>query len=245
MFHMKVIKAKTHKEAGYLAADEFEKVMGKKADCVIGLATGSTPLPFYDELIQREKNRALSFSSVRTVNLDEYVGLEAEDPQSYRYYMQKNLFDHISIKKENILIPNGLEKDKETLCRKYENQIEVWGGIDIQLLGIGHNGHIGFNEPDDFFAVSTHEVKLTEKTRKANQRFFKSPNDVPKSAITVGIGTIMSAKKIVMMAVGGDKAEIIKKAFCGPVTPKIPASILQFHPNVTLICDEAAYMGFY
>lgn len=241
MFYMKILKGRTPEEVGSLAADEFERVMNRKANCVVGLATGSTPLPIYRELIRREKKGTLSFSHVRSVNLDEYVGLAGQNPQSYRYYMENNLFKYVSIKAENILIPDGLVENREAQCMEYEHKIDAWGGIDIQLLGIGHNGHIGFNEPCDYFPVSTHEVKLSEKTRMANRRFFKLHEEVPRWAITVGIGTIMSAKQIVMVAVGRDKAEILKKAFLGNVTPKVPASILRFHPNVTLICDEAAY----
>ena len=155
--------------------------------------------------------------------------------------MQENLFNHISVKPENTMVPDGLAEDVAAMCCNYEAQIEKWGGVDLQLLGIGHDGHIGFNEPEDYFPGMTHEVKLTEMTIDANKRFFDSIDDVPKSAITMGIGTIMAAKKIVMVVTGADKKDILHKTFWGPVTPEVPASILQFHPDVTLICDEAAY----
>ena len=154
--------------------------------------------------------------------------------------MQKNLFDHISIKPENTIVPDGLTTDAEAMCRAYEEQIEVWGGVDLQLLGLGHSGHIGFNEPDDHFPATTHETKLVELTRQANKRFFASIDDVPTAAYTMGIGTVMAARKVLMVVTGADKAEILKKSFFGPVTPEVPASILQFHPDVTVICDEAA-----
>ena len=154
--------------------------------------------------------------------------------------MQKNLFDHISIKPENTIVPDGLTTDVEAMCRAYEEQIEVWGGIDLQLLGLGHTGHIGFNEPAADFPAMTHEVELEEVTRQANKRFFASIDDVPTAAYTMGIGTVMSARKVLMVVTGRDKAEILKKSFFGPVTPEVPASILQFHPDVTVICDEAA-----
>ena len=154
--------------------------------------------------------------------------------------MQENLFDHISIKPENTIVPDGLATDIPAMCEAYEHQIEDWGGVDIQLLGLGHDGHIGFNEPCDHFPVITHEVKLTEMTREANKRFFDSLEDVPTSAITMGIGTVMSARKILMIVTGADKAEILQQVFFGSVKPEVPGSILQFHPDVTVICDEAA-----
>ncbi|MBO7184484.1 MAG: glucosamine-6-phosphate deaminase, partial [Oscillospiraceae bacterium] len=201
---------------------------------------GSTPLPLYRELIEREKAGRIDFSRVRSANLDEYKGLSGDHDQSYRYFMQKNLFDHISIKPENTIVPDGLTTDAEAMCRAYEEQIEVWGGVDLQLLGLGHSGHIGFNEPDDHFPATTHETGLVELTRQANKRFFASIDEVPTAAYTMGIGTVMAARKVLMVVTGRDKAEILKKSFFGPVTPEVPASILQFHPDVTVICDEAA-----
>ncbi len=243
MFHANIIVAKDPIEVGKLAADQFEAVLRVKPACVIGLATGSTPLPLYRELIEREKAGRIDFSRVRSANLDEYKGLAPDHPQSYRRFMQENLFDHISIKPENTIVPDGLAADVDAMCAAYEKQIEDWGGIDIQLLGIGHDGHIGFNEPDNHFPRMTHEVELTDMTREANKRFFDSIDEVPAAAFTMGIGTVMAAKKIVMVVTGADKAEILRKSFFGPVTPEVPASVLQFHPDVTLICDEAAFPG--
>ena len=241
MYHTRIIVAKNPEEAGKSAADIFETLIATKPACVLGLATGSTPLPLYKELIAREKAGKIDFTRVRSANLDEYKGLAPTHDQSYRKFMQDNLLDHISIKPENTIVPLGLAEDVEALCNEYEQKIEEWGGIDLQLLGLGHDGHIGFNEPDTYFPAKTHEVKLTDMTINANKRFFESIDDVPKSAITMGIGTIMAAKKIVIIVTGADKKEILKKTFWGPVDPQIPASILQFHPDVTLICDEAAY----
>ena len=224
MLHLNIIKVKTPEEMGKAAADEFEAVICRKPACVMGLATGSTPLPLYRELIAREQAGKLDFSRVRSANLDEYKGLAPDHPQSYRRFMQENLFDHISIKPENTIVPDGLAADIPAMCEAYEHQIEDWGGVDIQLLGLGHDGHIGFNEPCDHFPVMTHEVKLTEMTREAN----------------MGIGTVMSARKILMIVTGADKAEILHQVFFGSVKPEVPGSILQFHPDVTVICDEAA-----
>ena len=174
MLHLNIIKVKTPEEMGKAAADEFEAVIHAKPACVIGLATGSTPLPLYRELIAREQAGLIDFSRVRSANLDEYKGLAPDHPQSYRRFMQENLFDHISIKPENTIVPDGLAADIPAMCEAYERKIEDWGGVDIQLLGIGHDGHIGFNEPCDHFPVMTHEVQLTDMTREANKRFFNS-----------------------------------------------------------------------
>ncbi|MDO5111523.1 MAG: glucosamine-6-phosphate deaminase [Clostridia bacterium] len=241
MLYTKIYKAKDPEAAGKIAADQFEAVIKEKPACVIGLATGSSPLPLYRELIAREQCGAIDFSRVRSANLDEYKGLPADHPQSYRFFMQENLFDHISIRPENTIVPDGLASDVEAMCMAYERRIEDWGGVDIQLLGIGHDGHIGFNEPCDHFPLWTHEVALTEMTRNANKRFFDSLDDVPTAAFTMGIGTVMAARKIVMIITGADKAEILYRAFFGPVTPEIPASVLQLHPDVVLVCDDAAF----
>ena len=241
MYHVKVKVCKDPAEVGKLAADLFENLIAEKPAGVIGLATGSTPLPLYRELIASEKAGKIDFSRVRSANLDEYKGLAPDHPQSYRRFMQENLLDHISIKYENTIVPDGLCEDVDAMCEAYERQIEEWGGVDLQLLGIGHDGHIGFNEPCDHFPAKTHEVELTEMTRDANKRFFDSIDEVPTAAFTMGCGTVMAARKIVMVITGKDKADILNAAFYGPVTPEVPASILQFHPDVTLICDEAAY----
>ena len=240
MLHLNIIKVKTPEEMGKAAADEFEAVIHAKPACVLGLATGSTPLPLYRELIARERAGKLDFSRVRSVNLDEYKGLAPDHPQSYRHFMQENLFDHISIKPENTYVPDGLATDVPAMCQAYEHRIEDLGGVDIQLLGLGHDGHIGFNESCDHFPVMTHEVQLTDMTREANKRFFASLDEVPTSAITMGIGTVMAARRILLIATGADKAEILQKVFFGPVKPEVPGSILQFHADVTVICDEAA-----
>ena len=240
MLHVNLIIAKDPTEVGKLAADMFQEIVAAKPDCVLGLATGSTPLPLYRELIEREKAGKIDFSQVRSANLDEYKGLSGDHPQSYRYFMQENLFNHISIDPANTMVPDGLAEDVEAMCADYEAKIEALGGVDIQLLGIGHDGHIGFNEPCDYFPAATHEVELEEITRQANKRFFDSIDEVPTAAYTMGIGTVMAARKVLLLATGKDKAEIIQKSFFGPVTPMVPASILQFHPDVTVIVDEAA-----
>lgn len=240
MDNIKIIIVDSPAEVGVIAADVFEQVILDKADCVLGLATGSTPLPLYHELIAREQAKRISFAQVRTANLDEYVGLSPNHPQSYRRFMQENLFDHLSIKPENTIVPLGMATDPAAMCQDYEEQIAAWGGIDLQLLGIGHDGHVGFNEPEDHFPNDTHQVQLTPMTRSANQRFFDCIDQVPTAAFTMGIGTIMRARKIVMIITGADKADIAYAALRGPVTPQVPASILQFHSDVTVIIDRAA-----
>ena len=207
---------------------------------VLGLATGSTPIGAYQVLRELYREGRLDFSAVRTVNLDEYRGLSPEDSHSYRYFMNQELFHHINIDMEKTKVPNGLLTDANKACAEYEEHIRKLGGIHLQILGLGHDGHIGFNEPGDFFPNETHCVKLTEETIEANQRFFSSKEEVPKEAYTMGIGTIMKAKKILLMVSGKDKADILQKVLEGPVTPLIPASILQFHPHVHVLADEAA-----
>ncbi len=241
MLHPNIYVVPTPAETGRLAADHFEALIQSKPACVIGLATGSTPLHLYHELIEREKAGRIDFSRVRSANLDEYKGLAPDYAQSYRLFMQQNLFDHISIRPENTIVPDGLATDVAAMCRAYEQTLEDWGGVDLQLLGIGHDGHIGFNEPCDCFPATTHEVTLTDMTREANRRFFDCLEDVPTAAFTMGIGTVMAARKILMIVTGKDKHEILHRALFGPVTPAVPASVLQFHPNFTLICDSAAW----
>lgn len=211
-----------------------------KPNCVLGLATGSTPIGTYKQLIDWYNKGDLDFADVRTVNLDEYVGLSPEHDQSYRYFMQTNLFDHINIKRENTNVPNGLAEDLDAECARYNQVIRDMGGIDIQVLGMGHNGHIGFNEPGHAFELETHAVDLTQTTIDANARFFASKDEVPRRAVTMGIKSIMQAKQILVVVSGADKADIVKAAFTGPVTPEVPASILQMHPNVVLVGDKAA-----
>ncbi len=240
MIHPKILIAADPQACAVLAANHFEELIRSKPACVLGLATGSTPVPLYKELIARYKAGKIDFSRVRSANLDEYKGLTGDHPQSYRYFMEDNLFQHVNIKPENTIVPDGLATDVAAMAAAYEAQIEAWGGVDLQLLGIGHDGHIGFNEPEDTFPVHTHEVTLTAMTREANKRFFASLDEVPTAAYTMGIGTVMAAREIILIATGADKAQIVKDSFFGPVTPQVPASILQFHPNVTVIVDEAA-----
>ena len=225
----------SHRVASILSA----QVM-LKPDCVLGLATGSTPVGAYKQLVEWYKKGDLDFSQVRSINLDEYVGLAPTHDQSYRYFMQSNLFDHVNIVPSNTNVPNGLAEDAAEECRRYNEVIHTLGPIDLQLLGMGHNGHIGFNEPADAFELETHVVDLTDTTIQANARFFASADEVPRQAMTMGIQTIMQAKKVLVAVSGKDKAEIVKKAFTGPVTPNVPASILQMHPDVILVGDKAA-----
>ena len=237
---MRLIRAKNYDDMSLKAANIIAAQVSLNPKSVLGLATGSTPIGTYRHLVAWYQKGELDFGKAVSINLDEYCGLSGEHPQSYRRFMQENLFDHISIKPENTIVPDGLAADIPAMCEAYERQIEDWGGVDIQLLGIGHDGHIGFNEPCDHFPVMTHEVKLTEMTREANKRFFSSIDEVPTAAVTMGVGTVMAARKIVMVITGADKADILYKVFFGPVTPEVPGSILQFHPDVTVICDEAA-----
>ena len=238
--NMKIIKTKDYADMSRKAANIIAAQVIMKPDCVLGLATGSTPIGTYKELIKAYENGDLDFSLVKTANLDEYRGLEKTNDQSYDYFMKDNLFNHININFENLNIPNGEKPDAEEECARYEAVVKALGGQDLQLLGMGHNGHIGFNEPADEFPKETHCVDLQESTIQANKRFFEKVEDVPTQAYTMGIGTIMQAKKILVIASGVDKAEIVKKAFFGPITPQVPASILQLHPDVTVVVDEAA-----
>ena len=238
---MKIIKTADYNEMSRKAANLIGAQVIMKPNCILGLATGSSPIGTYKELIKRCEEGDLDFSQVKSVNLDEYKGLPRDNDQSYYYFMNHNLFDHINIDKANTHVPNGMEPDAEKECANYEELIKSLGGVDLQLLGLGHNGHIGFNEPAEEFDKVTHCVDLQESTIEANKRFFESADDVPRQAYTMGIGTIMSAKKIVVVVSGEDKADIVKRAFSGPVTPSVPASILQMHPDVTVICDAAAY----
>lgn len=237
---MRIIVTKDYDDMSRKAANIISAQIISKPNCVLGLATGSTPIGTYDNLIERCKNGDLDFSKVSTVNLDEYRGLDHDNDQSYYYFMMNHLFKHVNIDVANTHVPDGTEPDPEKACSDYEAIVESYGGADLQLLGLGHNGHIGFNEPADEFPKTTNCVDLTESTIQANARFFEKIEDVPTQAYTMGIGTIMKAKKILLVASGKDKAEIVKKAFFGPVVPQVPASILQFHPDVTIVVDEDA-----
>ena len=237
---MKIYKADDYRGMSRIAANIISAQIILKPDCVLGLATGSTPIGTYEELVERYNKGDLDFSAVTTVNLDEYKGLTKDNDQSYYYFMHHNLFDHVNIPAENINLPDGTEPDSEKECARYEGLIRSLGGADLQLLGLGHNGHIGFNEPADAFDNETHCVDLQESTIEANKRFFASADDVPRQAYTMGIGTIMRAKKILLVASGKDKAGIVKRAFTGPVCPQVPASILQLHPDVTVVVDAEA-----
>ena len=231
---MKIYKAKDYKDMSRKAANIISAQVIMKPNCVLGLATGSTPIGTYDQLVEWYNKGDLDFSEVTTVNLDEYKGLPRTNDQSYYYFMHQHLFDRVNIDPERTNVPNGMEPDAEKECGRYEELIRSLGGVDLQLLGLGHNGHIGFNEPMDSFPVTTHVVGLTESTINANSRLFERREDVPTQAITMGIGTIMKAKKILLIA-GPDKAEIVEKACFGKVTPEVPASVLQLHPDVTVI----------
>lgn len=237
---MRIIVAANYIEMSKKAADIVASQIILKPESVVGLATGGTPIGFYKELIKIYKDGKFSFQDVKTFNLDEYYGLDKNNPQSYHYYMMDNLFQHIDINIRNINIPSGTAKDIEVECRSYEAKIKNAGGIDIQVLGIGTNGHIGFNEPDIKFEARTHLVSLDEETIEANSRFFNSIEEVPKSAISMGIKTIMHAKKIVLLASGSEKAKVVERMINGHITPDLPASILQLHPDVTLILDKEA-----
>ncbi len=235
---MNFITVKTYEELSKKAAELIAAQMLVKPNCVLGLATGSSPVGTYKELIQKNKDGVIDFSTVTSVNLDEYVGLDGSNDQSYRYFMNDNLFNHVNIDKTKTFVPNGCADDLKTEGENYDKLIKDLGGIDLQLLGIGLDGHIGFNEPDEVFVKETHEVVLDESTIEANARFFDDINDVPKTAITMGMMSIMQAKKVLLVANGAAKKEIVEKAFFGPITPQVPASILQLHPDVTVIYSE-------
>ena len=237
---MRVIIRKTYEEMSKEAALLIKDRMMKKKDIVLGLATGSTPLGLYKELIRMHKEEGLSFKNVKTFNLDEYYGLEPTHPQSYRYFMDTNLFNHIDIEKSNTYVPDGKAEDVEKYCQWYEEQIKKAGGIDLQVLGIGRDGHIGFNEPGSSFYSRTRLVALDEQTIKDNSRFFKSIDEVPRFAITMGVGTILEAKEIILLANGKNKAKPVAQFIEGPITSLVPATALQLHPKVTVFLDEEA-----
>lgn len=237
---MRIYKADDYKELSRKAANIISAQIIIKPDCVLGLATGSSPVGTYDQLIEWYEKGDLDFSEVRTVNLDEYKGLAKGNEQSYSYFMRKHLFNHVNILPENTHIPDGLAEDEEKECMRYNAEIRSMGGVDMQLLGIGANAHIGFNEPGEDFKKETHCVELKESTIEANSRFFTSKEDVPRKAYSMGIKSIMNSKAILLIASGDDKADAVYKMICGPITSNAPASILQLHNNVYVVADEAA-----
>ena len=236
---MKIIIKENYDELSKEAANIFIKQINEKSNSILGLATGSTPVQTYKFLIESFKNNEISFKDIKTFNLDEYVGLDSNHIQSYRYFMNENLFNHIDIKKENTFIPSGIGNIKDN-STKYEKLLNDLGPIDLQLLGLGENAHIGFNEPGTPENSLTNQVNLTNGTIEANKRFFSSINDVPKTAISMGIGSILKSKKILLLASGNKKAEAVRNMIEGPITENVPASFLQKHKNVTIIIDKAA-----
>lgn len=235
---MKFITVESYEKMSRSAANIISAQVIIKPDCVLGLATGSSPLGTYRQLVEWYRKGDIDFSGVTTVNLDEYIGLNGQNPQSYRYFMNQNLFSQVNIPLKNTFVPNGCAANPADECEAYDRKIEHLGGIDLQLLGIGLDGHIGFNEPDDYFVKNTHVVDLHESTVAANARFFKTKAEVPRKAITMGMISILQAKKILLIASGPEKCEILNQAFYGPITPKIPASILQLHPDITVIYSK-------
>ena len=238
--NMHIIKCKDEDELSRRAALMVAETVHRDPHCVLGLATGSSPVGMYKTLAKLCKEGTLDFSKVHTFNLDEYYPIQPEDPQRSRYFMNDNFFDHINIDKANTHVPHGDSEDPAKVCEAYDLMIQAAGGIDLQVLGIGNNGHIAFNEPSDHFPAGTHIVDLQESTIKANARFFASEDEVPRQAITMGIGSIMRAKRIILLASGEAKAEAVRACVEGPITPACPASALQLHPDVTLFVDEAA-----
>ena len=237
---MKIMETRDYDHMSRQAANIISAQVIRKPDSVLGLATGSSPVGTYRQLIERYRKGDIDFSAVRAVNLDEYAGLGPESEQSYAYFMRTNLFDHINIDLKNTHIPDGRSADPADECAGYDALIRSLGGIDLQLLGLGPNGHIGFNEPDESFAKGTHKVELSRATIEANKRFFRHADEVPKFAYTMGVRDIMQAERVVMVVSGAGKAEIVRTAFFGPVTPRVPASILQFHRDFTLVADKEA-----
>ncbi len=240
---MKLIVCKNYDEMSAAAASVVADVMKNKPACVLGLATGSTPVGMYQKLIEMNRAGELDFSEVTTVNLDEYYPISPENDQSYRYFMNENLFNHVNIDKARTFVPDGQAADPAAACEAYEETVAKVGAADIQVLGIGQNGHIGFNEPDSALEVKTHVTSLTESTIKANARFFASEADVPTKALTMGIGTILNAKKIIILANGAAKHDAVAKMLEGKLDTSCPASMLNLHADVTVICDEAALNG--
>lgn len=237
---MKIYVVKDYDAVSKQAAEIISDQIKEKQNSVLGLATGSSPIGIYKLLVEKYKAGVISFKEIRTVNLDEYKGLNELNENSYHYYMNDNLFSKVDINPANINIPNGMAVDDNAECARYEEVIKSLGGIDLQLLGLGENGHIGFNEPGTAFKVRTHVVDLTESTIHANSRLFERIEDVPRQAYSMGVNTIMGAKKILLVVNGAKKADALAKVINGPVSTEVPGSVLQTHPDVTIICDEEA-----
>lgn len=237
---IKIIRVRDYEELSERAAEILISQVREKKNSVLGLATGATPLGTYEKVVKKHNSQETDFSGIYTANLDEYKGIEKKNPDSYYFYMRANLFDYINIKPDHILFLNGMAKDAAAECRRYEKAIAAAGGIDLQLLGIGVNGHIGFNEPSDVFEKETHPVELAESTRQVNARFLRHTEVPPKEALTMGIGTIFSAEKILLLASGPSKADCLRKALYGPITPHVPASVLQLHRKVVILADAEA-----
>ncbi len=237
---MKIIRTTDYKDMSRKAANIISAQVILKSNSILGLATGSTPIGIYDQLVEWYKKGDIDFSDITSVNLDEYKGLGANDNQSYAYFMNNHFFSRINIRKDKFYLPNGLNMDSCNECERYEKLISSLGGIDLQLLGLGHNGHIGFNEPSDEFEANVHLVNLTEDTINANKRFFNNIEDVPKQAYTMGVGTILRAKKILLVVSGSDKAKALDSVVNGPISPKCPGSVLRLHPDVIIVADNDA-----
>ena len=237
---MRIINCHTYEAMSRKAADILAAQIQLKPNCVLGLATGTTPIGAYQGLIKKYESGSLDFSEVRTYNLDEYRGLTHEDPQSYHYFMNDQLFNHVNIDPANVHVPDGANTDADAACADYDRMVAEAGYCDLQLLGIGRNGHLGFNEPADEFSKGTHCVDLTESTIEANSRLFEKEEDVPRQAYTMGTQTIMNARCILVVANGENKAQAVRDMCFGPIVPTCPASILQLHPNVFVVCDDAA-----
>ena len=238
---MKVIVTKNYEEMSQVAAEKFAEVLKERPSGVLGLATGDTPIGMYQNLIEMYRKGELDFSHVSSVNLDEYYPITPDNDQSYRYFMNHQLFDHVNIDKARTYVPDGTAEDADAFCRAYEEKIDALGGVDVQVLGIGRNGHIGFNEPDGELIPFTHLTALTASTIEANARFFASEDDVPKHALTMGVQSVFKARRILLLASGENKAEAVRAMLNGNISTHLPASLLRLHPDVTLICDEAAY----
>lgn len=237
---MRIIRAKDYKDMSRKAANIISAQVILKPDSVLGLATGSSPIGTYEQLVKWYEKGDLDFADVTTVNLDEYYGMKPENDQSYHYFMHDHFFDHVNIDPSRINLPNGMEPDEEKECARYDAVLRSVGDVDIQLLGIGRNGHIGFNEPADDFTYGTHVVTLTADTIEANARFFKSADEVPRQAVSMGIGNIMAAKCVVLVATGENKAKAVRDTIRGPITPRVPASVLQLHPCCVVLTDREA-----